>query len=98
VSLPVFYLPEAEGDIDQAYYWYETQRAGLGEEFLEEVRLLVDHLRDNPQLYGVLFRKIRAVPLRRFPYVIYYRDRDADILIIAVQHARRSYRAWRGRV
>jgi hypothetical protein len=27
-------VPEAERDVDAAYSWYETQRIGLGEEFL----------------------------------------------------------------
>jgi plasmid stabilization system protein ParE len=97
VSLPAIYLPEAEDDVDTAYGWYEGQRAGLGDQFLEALRELVDRLQDNPQLYGVFRRDIRAAPLRRFPYVVYYRDRGSDILVIAVQHGRRSSRAWRGR-
>jgi plasmid stabilization system protein ParE len=97
MSLPVAYLPEAEDDIDAAYAWYERQRAGLGDQFLEALRDLVDRVRDNPQLYGVFRRDLRAAPFQRFPYVVYYRDRGADILVIAVQHGRRSSRAWQGR-
>ena len=26
--------PEAQQDLDEAYYWYENRRLGLGEEFL----------------------------------------------------------------
>lgn len=28
---------EALVEMQEAYYWYETQRAGLGDEFIEEV-------------------------------------------------------------
>jgi plasmid stabilization system protein ParE len=97
MSLPVAYLPEAEEDIDRAYAWYEGQRAGLGDQFLEALHQVVDRIRDNPQMYGVFRRDIRTAPLSRFPYVVYYRDRGTDILVIAVQHGRRSSRAWRGR-
>jgi len=31
---PVIILPEAEGDLAQAYQWYEKQVDGLGNEFL----------------------------------------------------------------
>jgi plasmid stabilization system protein ParE len=97
MSLPAVYLPEAEDDVDAAYAWYEGQLAGLGDQFLEALRELVDRIRDNPQMYGTFRRDVRAAALQRFPYVVYYRDRGTDILVIAVQHGRRSSRAWRGR-
>jgi plasmid stabilization system protein ParE len=97
MNLPVVYLPEARDDIDAAYSWFEGQRAGLGDQFLDAFREVVDQLRDQPQLYAIIRRDIRAALLRRFPYVVYYCDRGSDILIIAVQHGRRSSRAWRGR-
>lgn len=97
MSLPVVFLPEAEDDIVAACAWYDEQRAGLGDQFLEALHTTVDQIRDHPQLHGVLRRDIRAAPLRRFPYLVYYRDRGTDILVIAVQHGRRSSRVWRGR-
>ena len=97
MTLAVAYLPDAEDDVDAAYAYYEQQLAGLGEQFLEALRDAVDRVRDTPQLYGVLRKDIRAAPLKRFPYVVYYRDRGADLLVIAVQHGRRSSRAWRRR-
>jgi plasmid stabilization system protein ParE len=53
---------------------------------------------DHPALYGLFYRDVRAVPLGRFPYVLYYRPEPNCIRVIAVQHARRSTRAWQGRV
>jgi toxin ParE1/3/4 len=97
MSVPAVYLPEAEDDVAAEYAHYEQQRAGLGDQFLEALRETVDRIRDNPQMFGVFRRDIRAAPLQRFPSVVYYRDRGSDVLIIAVQHGRRSSRAWRGR-
>ncbi len=97
MSVPAVYLPEAEDDVEAVYFYYEQQRAGLGDEFIEALREEVGRIRDNPQIYGVFRRDIRAALLKRFPYVVYYRDRGADVLVIAVQHGRRSSRAWRGR-
>lgn len=64
---------------------------------MQEVRDQVDRLRSNPQLYTI-GHNLRAAPLPSFSYIIYYRDRGADILIVAVLHSRRSRRALRGRV
>jgi toxin ParE1/3/4 len=97
MSLPVVYLPEAEDDIAAAFAWYESKTAGLGDQFLQSVRETVDRIRANPQLYGVYHNDIRAAPLNRFAYVVYYRDRGNDILVVAVQHGRRSSRVWQGR-
>jgi plasmid stabilization system protein ParE len=97
MSLPPAYLPEAEDDIAAAYAYYERQRPGLGDQFLEALREGVERIRSSPQMYAAFRRDIRAAPLHRFPYVVYYRDRGSDVLIIAVQHGRRSSRAWRRR-
>jgi plasmid stabilization system protein ParE len=97
MSLPAVYLPDAEDDVAAARVHHERQRAGLGDDFVEALREAVDRIRNSPQLYGAFRRDVRAAPLKKFPYVVYYRDRGDDILIIAVQHGRRSSRVWRGR-
>jgi plasmid stabilization system protein ParE len=60
--------------------------------------LQVGRIQANPELYGILHQEVRAAPMQRFPYVVYYRVEADQILIIAVQHGRRSPRAWQGRV
>ena len=97
MRVPFVNLPAAEDDVDQAYKHYERERPGLGDRFLEALRDTVDRICENPQLHGVVRRDIRAALLKRFPYVVYYRDRGHDVLIIAVQHGRRSSRGWRKR-
>jgi len=42
--------PQAEDDVIQAADWYETQRAGLGGEFIEELIAVFDALEMNPLL------------------------------------------------
>ena len=73
MMLPTLYLPEARNDVDAIFIEYEQHRSGLGDRFLEAVRQRVDAIRTNPALYGEVFETIRAAPLRRFPYVVYYR-------------------------
>jgi toxin ParE1/3/4 len=97
MSLPVVYLPEAQDDIDAAYQYYEQRLAGLGDRFLDELRQVVERIADHPAFYGTVHQDIRAGPLRRFPYVVYYRPEAARVLVIAVQHGRRSSRGWQGR-
>jgi plasmid stabilization system protein ParE len=58
MSLPVIYRAETLDDLDEGFAWYERQRVGLGDEFLDEVRDQIARIRDNPELYGVLSRGV----------------------------------------
>jgi plasmid stabilization system protein ParE len=98
MSLPVIYLPEARDDIDAAYAVYEARQPGLGDPFLQAVDDRVSQIQANPAMYGSVNGDVRAAPLRRFPYVVYYRVQATQIEIIAVQHGRRSSSNWQSRV
>jgi plasmid stabilization system protein ParE len=98
MSLPLTYRPEARDDIDTAYLWYEQQRPGRGDDFLAALRELLDQIQQNPELYGVTYRRTRAAPTRQFPFVVYYRVDSDRIIVIAVQHGKRNPRHWRGRI
>lgn len=91
------YLSEAEDDIADAWQIYESKQSGLGDRFASEVRRRIDLICTNPKLFGIWRRKIRAVLVEKFPFVIYYRDRGRDVLIVAVQHGKRSARNWKHR-
>ena len=97
MSVPVVYLPEAEDDIVTTFDAYESRRIGLGDEFMEALKEVADRIQDFPSRTGYFV----AISVRRhcaLPLGLYYRDRGSDILVIAVQHGRRSSRAWRGRI
>lgn len=45
--------PEAEGDLDTAFHWYEHQRSGLGREFQLAVEKVFQEISERPQIYRV---------------------------------------------
>jgi plasmid stabilization system protein ParE len=93
--------PEAEDDIRQAARWYESQREGLGEEFVEEVFIVFDSLAENPLLHCRRHptKNIRWRYPNRFPYRIVYEVATTERLVVigGVIHAARHDRAWRSR-
>ena len=95
--LPVVYLTEVASDLDAAFMEYEQRRAGLGDQFLEALRQRVAAIRMNPALYGEACPSIRAAPLRRFPFVVYYRIETRHILVIAVRHGHDDPTVWQTR-
>lgn len=89
--------PEAERDIEDAAGWYEQQRLGLGQEFLDEVLGSLRRLTEQPDLYPTLHRETRRVLTHRFPFGVYYRVDREMILVVAVLHGSRDPQRWKQR-
>jgi plasmid stabilization system protein ParE len=98
MSLPVVLRLQAYDDLDAIHTTYESLRPGLGADFVAEVGAVRARIGQNPRLYGVIGRGVRAAPVRRFPYLVYYLVEPGRAVIIAVLHVRRSPRAWQRRV
>ena len=78
--------------------WYEAQQAGLGAEFREGVDELFSRIGDNPLAYPERYRAVRRALMRRFPYVVWYRLHEGDVIVLACLHGRRDPRLVRARV
>jgi mRNA-degrading endonuclease RelE of RelBE toxin-antitoxin system len=94
--------PEGENDVLEAANWYDSQRAGLGDEFVEEVLAVFDALEVNPLLHCRRHptKNIRWRYPERFPYRVIYEviEKENLVVIAAVIHAPRHDRVWRRRV
>jgi len=94
---PPIFRPAAAADVEEAYRWYEDQRAGLGEEFLAAVSTGVEFLARYPEGFPVVYRQTRRANLHRFPYSLFYRIVDDQIIVVACMHGRRHPRRWQSR-
>jgi toxin ParE1/3/4 len=47
----LFFSEDALRDIEESYKWYEEQKHGLGEDFLDSIYSGADKIRTNPDLY-----------------------------------------------
>jgi plasmid stabilization system protein ParE len=91
------FVPAAERELDEAAYWYEERREGLGLEFLTVVREKVFALMDAPKRWRMINGTRRAL-LEGFPYAVVYREiSDDEIEIVAVAHLRRRPKYWANR-
>jgi plasmid stabilization system protein ParE len=89
--------PDVQGEVDEAYRWYEQQRTGLGDDFLAAIEEVFDRLRVTPQAHQVIYRDVRRALPHRFPYGVYYRIHTDRVEVIAVQHSRRDPGGWQSR-
>lgn len=86
----------AERELADAAAFYEQERAGLGDEFLRDVRRLSGLLIDHPHLGQPVSANRRALLLSRFPYRLIYDIETNGIRILAVAHQRRFPGYWAG--
>lgn len=89
--------PRALDDIVGAKGWYEEQRRGLGERFLDDAFDAMRKAVASPFQYPVIFRRTRRTALSRFPYAVYYRVKSETVVVVAVVHLRRHPRVWQVR-
>lgn len=97
MSTPVVLRPEATRDLQDAREWYEDQQPGLGTVFASRAADAVDLLAQFPELYGVVWQDVRAAPIHRHPYIIYYRVLADRVEVFAVLHAHRDESEWQSR-
>ena len=98
VRRPVHLLPEAERELEDAFWWYERQRSGLGLEFLLAFDAAVESLRRLPEGHEIVALRTHKALLRRFPYLVLYAVETERVLVTAVFHGRRDPRRWSDRV
>lgn len=94
----IAFRAEARDDLDEASRWYDEQREGLGDEFLQAFEATLEGVARNPLRYAPLHRDVRCARLRRFPYgVFFYVFRDETVVVVAVMHKARNPQLWMGR-
>jgi plasmid stabilization system protein ParE len=98
MNLPLVFRPEVALEVDATYQWYESEREGLGAEFLDELEKVYDRISEFPEGPALIHRDIRVRATHRFPYGVYYRVAEDRIRVIAVVHLRRSARVWKSRL
>lgn len=76
--------PLAKLEIIDAYDWYEINKKGLGEDFLEELEKFLNELLSNPKIHSYYQKPVRSGVLKRFPYSVTYEPVDHTIYIYSV--------------
>ncbi|HEY2156637.1 MAG TPA: type II toxin-antitoxin system RelE/ParE family toxin [Isosphaeraceae bacterium] len=97
MSLKVVVRRQAHAEFDEAFDWYEQQRAGLGVEFAGHVRAVFDRIAAMPELFAPVYRDVRKASVRKFPYTVFYRVKPKSVVVLAVFHGKRNPDDWKSR-
>ena len=91
------FLPEVDADVQESYDWYEKQAIGLGESFLLSVDAAIEIVHRDPLLYSKLYRNVRKINVKRFPFGVFYAISKGVITVFAIIHLSRHPNTWKSR-
>ena len=82
--------------------WYEEQREGLGDRFLDVVRATIVRVDAMPRagapwLVPKIALEVRRRAVAGFPFVLVYTT-EPKIVIVAIAHTHRAPAYWRDRL
>ncbi len=96
--MKIVFLENAQLELDDAIDYYNLERPGLGEEFLQEVLSSLDRVAQFPDAWHPLSKNTRRCQTRRFSYGIIYSASENSILIVAISHLHRRPFHWQERI
>lgn len=81
---------KAKEDTDTGFCYYESRRPGLGFDFLHEVELFLEKLKQNPFAYSYFDEPYRQGKIARFPYLIIFEIQEETVVVFRVFDGRQD--------
>jgi plasmid stabilization system protein ParE len=89
--------PLVSSDLRGAIRWYDEISKQLADRFRKRVNARFDDIETQPQLFPTAFDDVRFARVRRFPYLILFRETEHAVLVLGVFHAASNPEKWRQR-
>src|ERR1051325_1916066 len=96
--MKVRFHPGARAELLDARNWYYERSPLTSVAFAHAVDHAVARVRTAPNIHPLADYGTRKLILQRFPFNIFYRIGETEILIVAIAHQKRSPGYWLPRV
>jgi len=90
--------PEAEQDLAEASNWYSRHGDRVKQRFVARIEATLDRILRKPGQFPHGKAQLRRASVREFPYSIYYRAGENEIIVFAVLHHSRDPAVLGGRL
>ena len=87
--------PEAEQDADEAITWYDRKSEFLGDQFLRCVNKCIQSVEERPEMYPVVYRRMRRALVETFPYQVLYEIDPTEVVVYAIYPCSRDPKGWK---
>jgi hypothetical protein len=75
--------------------WYEAQRPGLADAFLQSFEAATAAIAESPFQYQMFGKTTRRAMMPGFPHGLIYEVSDTEITVLACFHPSRNPASWR---
>ena len=93
----VSFHPEAVREVEEAQAWYEERSMLAAGGFLHELSVALRRVAQAPHRYPVALFGTRRIFLERFPFTVFFRAGDDEVLVVAIAHQKRRPGYWANR-
>lgn len=87
--------PEAEAEIFKSADWYEQRNPEACAAFLRAINRALFLIQEHPEQYQTVYREMRRARVDGFPYALFYKVTDEQIIVVSCFHTSRNPKIWR---
>jgi plasmid stabilization system protein ParE len=83
---------KAERDVEKIWTWYENQKIGLGDEFIDELDEHINKYLTTFPKFAIIYKNRRALNLNRFPHKVIFiiNETKYEVIILRVIHPKQN--------
>jgi hypothetical protein len=81
-------------DLAAATTYYDEISVRLGDRFRDSIRRMLGVIRERPESFGLVTKRLRVAVVPHFPYVILFRVASGTILFTGLFHAMSDPKHW----
>jgi plasmid stabilization system protein ParE len=98
MNKPLFFLEDAVAEGRNAWEWYKDRSPKAAQRFQDALDKGMEEIQENPARWPSYLHGTQFYLIRRFPYLIVFREASTTIEIIAVAHTHRKEGYWKRRL
>ena len=88
---------EAAADYDAAFDWYLERSPDAARDLDSEFERALGQIEHSPERWARGSHKTHRFLLKRFPYLVIYREKGTIVQVLAVAHTSRKPDYWKNR-
>jgi plasmid stabilization system protein ParE len=93
----ILFTQAARADLAEAVGWYDTHAPHVVPQFRDALRTALIRIAENPKQFPPTLKNTRRALLRRFPYILVFRETQDTVYVVAVFHTSRDPLIWKRR-
>lgn len=90
--------PEAESEIFNTAEWYEQRNPAASAGFLRALNRALRLIEEHPEQYQIVYDEARRALVDGFPYAVFYKVTDREIIVVSCFHTSRNLKVWHDRL